>query len=61
MTTKEQLILDLEKLPPDLIEEVYKFVQMIRTKITKKKRPLTPIHLKGRFDELGEIRKKAYE
>ena len=61
MTTKEQLFLVLEKLPPDLIEEVYKFVQAIRTKISKKKRKLTPLHLNGRFDSLEDIRKKAYE
>ncbi len=59
MISKEKVKEEIEKMPDDLVEEVYRFINTI--KITKiRKRKIHTFHLKGRFDNLN-IRKKAYE
>ena len=59
MTTKEKIKAEIDKLPENLLEEVYRFINSI--KITKSKKPkLQSYKLKGQFDHLN-IREKAYE
>jgi len=59
MTTKEKLKLEIDKMPEDLLEQVYKFIDSIKSKRPEKNRIHT-FKLKGTFDNLN-IREKAYE
>lgn len=59
MTTKEKVKREVDKMPNDLLEKVYEYINSLRTK----KKPTKKIHtfnLKGQLDNLN-IRKKAYE
>ena len=59
MIIKEKVKKEIDKMPDDLVQEVYKFISNIkRTKIRKGK--LHTYRLKGKFDNLA-IRESAYE
>ena len=59
MITKEKVKKEIDKMPDDLVQEVYKFISNIKTtKIGKGK--LHTYRLKGKFDNLA-IRESAYE
>ena len=59
MTTKEKVKKEIDKMPEDLLEQVYEFIDSIKSKRHKKTRIHT-FKLKGTFDNLN-IREKAYE
>ena len=59
MTTKERLLTEIDKLPPDILGEVLKFIKNLRGKLTCKKK-IPSFKLKGQFDDM-DIRKRAYE
>lgn len=59
MITKEALKAEIDKLPDNLLEEVYKFINSIKT-IRPRKRKLHTFKLKGQFDNIN-IRESAYE
>mgnify|MGYP005662467149 CR=1 FL=1 len=59
MITKETLKAEIDKLPDNLLEEVYKFINSIRT-LRSEKRKLHTFKLKGQFDDIN-IRESAYE
>ncbi len=59
MITKEKVKKEIDKMPDDLVQEVYEFISNIKTtKIRKGK--LHTYKLKGKFDNL-DIRESAYE
>ena len=56
---KKKVKREIDKMPDDLVQEVYKFISNIKTtKIRKGK--LHTYRLKGKFDNLA-IRESAYE
>ena len=59
MTTKEKLKEEIDRLPSNLLEDVYQFIYSIKTK-KKKTRKLHSFKLKWQFDKL-DIWKEAYE
>ncbi|HEX9739423.1 MAG TPA: hypothetical protein VGA29_01500 [Ignavibacteriaceae bacterium] len=59
MTTKEKVKREIDKMPSDLIEKVYKYINSLRTKTAQKKKIHT-FNLKGQLDNLN-IRERAYE
>jgi hypothetical protein len=59
MTTKEKVKREIDKMPSDLIEKVYKYINSLRTKTIQKKKIHT-FNLKGQLDNLN-IRERAYE
>lgn len=58
MITKEKVKKEIDRMPDDLVEEVYDFINNIQTTKTKKGK-LHTYRLKGKFDNL-DIRKIAY-
>ncbi|MBF0410475.1 MAG: hypothetical protein HQM10_24230 [Candidatus Riflebacteria bacterium] len=59
MTTKERLFNEIDRLPPDILGEVLKYIKSIKARIASKKR-IPTFKLKGQFDDI-DIRKRAYE
>jgi len=59
MTTKEKVIKEIDTMPDELVEEVYKFIHTVKGAKTKKARIHT-FKLNGCFDRI-DIREKAYE
>ena len=59
MTTKEKVKREIDKMPNDLLEKVYKYINSLRTKTTQKKNIHT-FNLKGQLDNVN-IRERAYE
>jgi hypothetical protein len=59
MTTKEKVKREIDKMPNDILEKVYKYINSLRTKTTQKKKIHT-FNLKGQLDNIN-IREKAYE
>ena len=59
MTTKERLLSEIDKLPPDILGEVLKYIKDLKGKLTGKKK-IPSFKLKGQFDDI-DIRKRAYE
>lgn len=59
MTTKDRLIIEINKLPAEFLEEVLAFIKRMK-KETKKGKNIPTMKLKGQFDDV-DIRKKAYE
>ena len=58
MITKEKLINEIENLPEDLLEKVYKFIRNLQTQ-----KPKIKIHtykLKGQFDDM-DVREESYK
>jgi hypothetical protein len=59
MNTKEKVKKEIDKMPEDLLEQVYAFINTIKSKKPKRKK-LHTFKLKGMFDDVN-IREKAYE
>jgi len=59
MTIKEKIKDEIDSLPSDLLEDVYRFIYSLKQK-KKSTRELHSFQLKGQFDEL-DVRKEAYE
>ncbi len=59
MTTKEKIKKEIDKLPEDTIEKVYKYINSLKTKQGGKKKIHT-FNLNGQFDNIN-IRERAYE
>ena len=59
MNTKEKVKKEIDKMPEDLLEQVYTFINSIKSKKTRRKK-LHTFKLKGMFDDVN-IREKAYE
>jgi hypothetical protein len=59
MTTKEMLKEEIDKLPDNLLEEVYRYISIIKT-TPRKKAKLNTFKLNGSYDSLN-IRASAYE
>jgi len=58
MVTKERIKREIDRMPNDLLEKVYKYINGLTPKETKKKFPT--YKLKGKFDNIN-AREKAYE
>lgn len=59
MTTKEKVKKEIDKMPNDLLEKVYKYINSLGVKEAPKKKIHT-YNLKGQFDNVN-IRERAYE
>jgi len=59
MTTKDKLKREIDQMSDDLIEEIYKIVNTIKAKKTRKRKIHTH-RLHGSFDDI-DIRTNAYE
>lgn len=59
MITKEKLKAEIDRLPDNLLEEVYEFINSIKS-MRPKKRKLRSNKLKGQFDNIN-TRERAYE
>ncbi|KAA3610932.1 MAG: hypothetical protein DWQ05_20805 [Calditrichaeota bacterium] len=59
MNSKTKLKQEIDKLPDDLIEEIYQYLKLIKSK-KPNKALLKTYHLEGKFDNLN-IRAEAYE
>lgn len=59
MITKEKLKAEIDRLPDNLLEEVYEFINSIKS-MRPKKRKLRSYKLKGQFDNIN-TRERAYE
>ena len=59
MTTKEKVKKEIDKMPNDLLEKVYKYINSLRTKTIHTKKIHT-YNLKGQLDNVN-IRERAYE
>ncbi len=59
MTTKEKIKKRIDSLPDELLDQVQKYLDSIKTK-RKPKRKIRTLHLKGQYDSI-DIRRKAYE
>lgn len=59
MTTKEKLLTEIDKLPPDILGEVLIFIKTLKGKLPGKKK-IPSFKLKGQFDDV-DIRKRANE
>ncbi len=62
MTTKEKINKTLDELPDALLEQVYEFINSIKSQNSKdsKKKRVRTFKLKGQFDNVN-IRQSAYE
>ncbi len=58
MTTKEKVKKEIDKMPNDLLEKVYKYINSLRIKTTQKKKIRT-FNLNGQLDNIN-IRERAY-
>ena len=59
MTTKEKVKKEIDKMPNDLLEKVYKYINSLRTRTVQKKKIHT-YNLKGQLDNVN-IREREYE
>jgi hypothetical protein len=59
MVTKERIKREIDRMPNDLLEKVYKYINGLTSPKTIKKKFRT-YKLKGQFDSIN-IREKAYE
>lgn len=59
MTTKEKVKKEIDELPNDLIEKVYKYINSLKIN-TKPKKKIHTFRLKGQLDNIN-VREKAYE
>jgi hypothetical protein len=58
MITREKVKKETDKMPNDLLEKVYKYINSLRAKTIKKK--IHTFNLNGQLDDVN-IREKAYE
>lgn len=59
MTTKERVKREIDKMPNDLIEKVYKYISSLEGKKAGKKKIHT-FNLNGQLDNVN-VRERAYE
>ena len=59
MTTKERLLSEIDRLPPDILGEVLAFIKNLKSRLAEK-RKIPTFRLKGQFDDV-DLRKRAYE
>ena len=59
MITKEKVKEEIDGMSKDLVEKVYQYIHLIKSKNIEKKKIHT-FKLKGNFDDVN-IREKAYE
>ncbi len=59
MITKEKIKKEIDKMPNELMEKVYKYINGLKSKESKKKEIHT-FNLKGQFDNIN-FRERAYE
>lgn len=59
MSTKEKVKIEIENLPDDVLEQVYQFINSLKTK-KKSHHKLRTVNLNGQFDDVN-IREQAYE
>ena len=59
MTTKEKVKREIDQMPNDALEKVYKYISSLRKKTVHQKKVRT-FNLKGQLDDVN-IRKRAYE
>jgi len=59
MVTKEKLKKEIDKLPQNLLGQVYQFINSMKEKKRTKNR-IRAFKLKGQFDDIN-IREKAYD
>lgn len=59
MPTKEKVKTEIDKMPDDLLDKIYKYINSLRTRATTKKKIHT-FYLKGQLDNVN-IRERAYE
>jgi ABC-type phosphate/phosphonate transport system substrate-binding protein len=59
MTTRDKLKKEIDKLPDDLVNKVYQFINNLRPQ-DKKPVKLQTYKLKGQLDDVN-VREKAYE
>ncbi|MCL4278603.1 MAG: hypothetical protein KJZ60_02800 [Ignavibacteriaceae bacterium] len=60
MTKKERVKKEIYKMPNDLLEKVYKYINSLGVKTTHKQKKIHTFNLKGQFDNVN-IRERAYE
>lgn len=58
MVTKERIKREIDRMPNDLLEKVYKYINGLKTTKTEKK--FHTYKLKGQFDDIN-VREKAYD
>ncbi len=59
MTTKEKVKKEIDKMPNELLEKVFRYINTLKAKGNQKKKIHT-FKLSGQLDDVN-IRKKAYE
>lgn len=59
MSTKEKIKKEIDRMPNDLLEKVYKYINGLTTPKTTKKK-IRVYKLKGQFDSIN-VRERAYE
>ena len=59
MITKERVKKEIDKMPNDLLEKVYSYINSLKSK-TKTKRKIHTFNLKGELDNIN-VREKSYE
>ena len=59
MITKEKIKKEIDKMPNELIEKVYRYISGLKSKKPKKKK-LHTYNLRGQFDN-ANVRERAYE
>ncbi len=59
MVTKERIKREIDRMPNDLLEKVYKYINGLKSPKTIKKKFHT-YKLKGQFDNIN-VRERAYE
>ncbi len=59
MTTREIVKKEIDEMPNDILEKVYKYINSLRAKTTKRKK-IHAFKLNGQLDDVN-IRERAYE
>jgi hypothetical protein len=59
MTTKEKVKREIDQMPNDTLEKVYKYICSLKKKTVQQKKVRT-FNLKGQLDDVN-IRERAYE
>ena len=59
MTTKEKVKREIDQMPNDALEKVYKYISSLRKKTVQQKKVRT-FNLKGQLDDVN-LREKGYE
>ena len=60
MVTKEKVKNEIDRIPDNLLEDIYSYIQNSLSRVKRQERSIHTYKLKGKFDEI-DIRAKAYE